>query len=296
MAKGGKEFFKEKYATLGGRIAEVQLRQSLRVNTLRTTQKELIPRLEELGVKLTRLDGTKNGYGVQSKFSLGAITEHLLGYYYLQETASQMPAEALDPKPGEIVLDCCAAPGGKTTQMAALMKNKGTIIAYELKKHRIPSLMMNLERCWVKNTTAFQGNFSQAKSFGTRFDKILLDVPCSGNYTMEQGWFEKRTQEDIQQNSERQKTLLREAIGMLKQNGVLVYSTCSLEPEENELNINWAIENLLIRMQNTGLKAGEPGIIGMQGKKLNEEVKLCRRFWPEKTETQGFFIAKMVKL
>src|SRR3990172_4708641 len=158
MASAGKEFFLKRYKQLGGEVADVKTHSTLRVNTLKTTAKELIARLEKLGVKLERIPFTKNGYAVvQSKFSLGAITEYLLGYYYLQEAAAQLPVEVLDPKPTDVILAACAAPGGKTTQLAQHMDNQGTIVAYDLKQHRIPGLIMNLERCVTKNTTVFEG-------------------------------------------------------------------------------------------------------------------------------------------
>jgi len=209
MDNAGKEFFRKKYLELGGQIADTKPSPSLRVNTLLTSAKELIPRLEKLGVKLERIPFTKNGYYYQSKFSLGAITECLLGHYYLQEAAAQLPVEVLDPKPTDVVLDCCAAPGGKTTQLAQQMKNQGTIAAFELKIHRTPSLLMNLERCGVTNTTAFFENVTEAKKLGIQFDKILLDAPCAGNYLTEEGWFEKRTQEDIQKQRNTQTTANR---------------------------------------------------------------------------------------
>lgn len=296
MDNDGKEFFRKRYEQLGGEIADIKTLSTLRVNTLKITAKELIARLEKLGIKLERVPITKNGYTVQSKFSLGAITECLLGYYYLQETASQLPVEVLDPKPTDIVLDACAAPGGKTTQLAAHMENQGTIVACELKPHRMPSLLMNLERCGVKNTTVFEGNAVLAGRLGVQFDKILLDAPCAGNYLTEPGWFEKRTLGGIQISSNIQRRLLSDCINMLKPGGQLVYSTCSLEPEENEMNIDWALKNLPVRLEKVNLQIGDPGLTSVFGKKLHPEIALCKRFWPHKTKTEGFFIAKMVKI
>ncbi len=297
MANAGKEFFQHRYEQLGGEIAEIQTLPTLRVNTLKTSAKELIARLEKLGVKLERIPFTKNGYTiVQSKFSLGAITEHLLGYYYLQDAAAQLPVEVLDPKPTDIVLDACAAPGGKTTQLAAHTRNQGTIVAYELKPHRIPSLLMNLERCGITNTTVFEGNALMASRLGIQFDKILLDAPCAGNYLTETGWFEKRTLDGIQTSSEIQKRLLAGTVNLLKTGGTLVYSTCSLEPEENELNIQWALDNLPVKLEKVSLEIGDPGLTEVFGKKLNPDIAMCKRFWPHKTKTEGFFIAKMVRL
>ena len=297
MDNAGKEFFLKRYKQLGGEAAEVKIKPTLRVNTLKTTAKELISRLEKLGVKLERIPYTKNGYTVtQSKFSLGAITEYLLGYYYMQEAAAQLPVEILDPKPTDVILDACAAPGGKTTQIAQHMNNQGTIIAYELKPHRIPSLITNLERCGVKNTTVFEGNAVMASRLGIQFDKILLDAPCAGNYLTEPGWFEKRTLEGIQTSSNIQRRLLYDCVNMLKPGGQLIYSTCSLEPEENELNIQWALENLPIRLEKVNLAIGDPGLTNVFGRKLHPDIALCKRFWPHKTKTEGFFIAKMVKI
>ncbi len=287
-----KSWFSKRYAQLGGETTEIKLPTTLRVNTLKTSAKEIISRLEKLGVKLEKIPFTKNGYKAESKFSLGAITEFLLGYYYLQEAAAQLPVEVLDPKPTDIVLDCCAAPGGKTTQMAALMKNQGTIISYELKPHRIPSVLMNLERCGVTNTTVFQENFAKATG---QFDKILLDAPCAGNYLSQPDWFEKRTIEGIQTSSRIQKQLLKDAVSLLKPGGTLVYSTCSLEPEENELNMQWAIENLPVRLEKVNLLIGDPGLTNVFGQKLDASIANCRRLWPHKTKTEGFFIAKMVR-
>ncbi|VVB81942.1 tRNA (cytosine(48)-C(5))-methyltransferase [uncultured archaeon] len=289
MDNAGKEFFHKRYSGLGWKITDKKPLHSLRVNTLKITAKELITRLEKLGVKLERIPFTKNGYYYESKFSLGAITEHLLGYYYIQEAGAQLPVEVLDPKTTDTVLDCCAAPGGKTTQLAQQMKNQGTIVSFELKPHRIPSILMNLERCGVTNTTVFQNNFAAAKG---QYDKILLDAPCSGNYQLEEGWFEKRTIEDIQKSSEIQKRLLQDAVRLLKTGGTMVYSTCSLEPEENELNIQWAIENLPVRLEKVNLSIGEDGLTSVFGKKLHPDVALCKRLWPP----EAFFIAKMVKL
>jgi NOL1/NOP2/sun family putative RNA methylase len=297
MDNAGKEFFRKRYEKIGGEIADLQFKPTLRVNTLKITAKELIERLEKLGVKLERIPFTKNGYSiVQSKFSLGAITECLLGYYYLQEAAAQLPVEILDPKPTDVVLDACAAPGGKTTQLAAQMKNQGTIVAYELKPHRIPSLLMNLERCGIKNTTVFEGNAVMAGRLGIQFDKILLDAPCAGNYMTEAGWFEKRTMEGIQTSCNIQRRLLYDCVNLLKTGGQLVYSTCSLEPEENEMNIDWAIKNLPVKLEKVNLSIGEPGLTNVFGKELNPDIAMCRRFWPHKTNTEGFFIAKLVKI
>lgn len=293
----GRDFFEKRYAKLGGEVIQRVLPQVLRVNTLKITAKELIPRLEKKGVQLKRIPFTRNGFEVvKSPFSLGAITESLLGYYYIQEAAAQIPVEVLDPKPNEVVLDCCAAPGGKTTQAAAAMENQGTLIAFDLKEHRIPSLLMNLERCGVKNTTVFQSDSVQAGKLGLKFDKILLDAPCSGNFLSEPGWFEKRDAQGIESSVNIQRRLLKSAVEFLAPGGILVYSICSLEPEEGELNMQWAIDHLPVKLAKVSLQLGDPGLTTVFGQTLSPDITNCRRFWPHKTNTQGFFIAKLVKV
>lgn len=297
MDNAGKEFFQAKYEKLGGKVEDIQLDPTIRINTLLTTAKDLLPRLEKQGIILEKIPYTKNGYWVrQRKFSLGASTEYLLGYYYLQEAAAQIPVEILNPKPTDLVLDACASPGGKTTQLAAQMRNQGTVIAYELKQHRIQSLLVNLERCGVTNTTVFAGNAANALQLGVKFDKILLDAPCAGNYMTEPGWFEKRTQDGIHISTNIQKRLLTDLIPLLKTGGTLIYSTCSLEPEENELNIQWVLDNFPVKLEEIKLPIGDPGITEINKQKLNPDIAFCKRFWPHKTKTEGFFIAKLVKI
>lgn len=295
MASAGKEFFRERYAQLGGKLKDTTLRPSLRVNTLRTTAKKLIPRLEKRGVTLEKIPWTKNGYWADSPFSLGSTTEHLLGHYYLQEAAAQLPALVLNPKPTDTVLDCCAAPGGKTTQLAQHMNNQGRVIAYELKPYRLRGLTTNLERCGVTNTTVFEGDAAKAEKLDIPFDKILLDAPCAGNYLTEPRWFEKRDPTGIHRSSRIQKRILSNALTVLKPGGTLVYSTCSLEPEENELNMEWALVNLPVKLEKANLPLGDRGLTTVFGQDLHPDIALCKRFWPHKTQTQGFFIAKLVK-
>ncbi|MBW3019634.1 RsmB/NOP family class I SAM-dependent RNA methyltransferase [Candidatus Woesearchaeota archaeon] len=281
MAQSGKEFFEKRYQAIGGKIVDVKLDPCIRINTLK--ESNVAARLKELGVELSPVKFLKNAYYVKkSPFSVGAITEHLLGYYYIQSAAAQLPAVILDPKPKEDVLDMCSAPGGKLTQMAALMGNKGRLFAYELKKERIVSLITNLERCGVKNCVAFASDASGVRKLKLKFDKILLDAPCSGNYVSDPKWFTHRTLDGIKRSAAIQKRLLRIAVEVLKPGGTLVYSTCSLDPLENEDNINWALDNLPVDVEDTGLKIGD-------------DANKCRRFWPHKTNTEGFFIAKLRK-
>ncbi len=291
------KFFLDRYAKLGEKVdPKIILKPTFRVNTLRTVEDVLINRLTKLGVSLKKVPWLRNGYTVEkTKFSLGASTEALLGYLYFQEAAAQLPVDALSPKADELVLDCCAAPGGKTTQIAQKMQNKGTVIALEQKSHRLLSLRNNLERMGVTNTAVYHMDALKAGKLGLQFDKILLDAPCSGNYVTDKNWFTKRSINDVKQSAEFQRNLLKTALSVLKPGGVLVYSTCSLEPEENELNINWLLENERVTLEPAVTGIGDPGLTKVFGKQLHPSIMNCRRFWPHKTNTEGFFIAKVRK-
>jgi len=289
-----KEDFFERYRKLGEEPKEISLQQVIRINILKISAEELIERLQKKGVQLKKVDYLEQGYAVlESPFSLGACVEYLLGYFYLQEAASQLAVQVLRPKRDEKILDMAAAPGGKTTHIGIIMENKGVIIACD-KGKRIEKLKNNLERLGIHNTLAYKKDVRFVKDFEIEFDKILLDAPCSGNFAIDEDWFEKRTMEDIQENVQLQKELLEAGVGVLKHGGELMYSTCSLEPEENEMIIDFALKNFDVELVEIDC-IGDEGLTDVFGEKLDSEIKKCRRLWPWKTNTQGFFIAILRK-
>ena len=290
--------FLKRYESLGCSCKKnIVLRPSLRINTLKIEEGKIISRLKSLGVKLEKIPYLRYGYYYDADFSLGATPEYLLGYYYLQEAASQLPVEMLNPMPGELVLDMAASPGSKTTQLAEWMQNKGNIVALDTDNRRLLALRNNLERCQVSNTLVFKKDARFASDLKKEFDKILLDAPCSGNYAIEERFFQTKSIDGVRERSRLQKELLKSAVKMLKKHGVLVYSTCSLEPEENEMNIDWLLGKYPeMHLEEMNLDIGDPGLTEIFDKTLNPEIKKCRRFWPEKTGTEGFFIAKMKKV
>lgn len=280
----------ERYEELTGEKKEVILeataKKAIRINTLKIDSKELLRRLNQLGVLLRKIPYLKNAYEFEAKFSLGATNEYLQGYYYLQEAASQVPVEVLNPKPGTKVLDMAAAPGSKTTQLAQVMENKGILVALDSNQARLKSLTNNLERCGVTNCLVYKKDARFSFDLGIKFDYVLLDAPCSGNYCVEEEYFSKRSISDIKERAKLQRELLKSARMSLEKEGILVYSTCSLEPEENEETVKWFLEKYEdMELLDTGLTEGDEGI----------DLPKTRRFWPHKTGTQGFFIAKMKK-
>ncbi|NQU98299.1 RsmB/NOP family class I SAM-dependent RNA methyltransferase [Candidatus Woesearchaeota archaeon] len=291
--------FLKRYEQLGETFdpKEIKLKRSIRVNTLKISEKELVSRLKEKKVKLAKIPFLDKGYFYEAEFSLGATPEYLQGYYYLQEAASQIPAMVLNPSSNDLVLDMSAAPGGKTTQLASYMDNKGTVIALDSNVLRLESLRNNVERLGVKNVLIYKKDARFAEDFDLKFDKILLDAPCSGNFFDEEKWFETRTLEGIQERARLQKELLRAGVKVLKKNGVLVYSVCTLEPEENELNINWLLTKYdALTLEEVNVSIGDSGLTNIFGEKLNSDIKKCKRFWPHKTGMQGFFVAKIRKI
>jgi NOL1/NOP2/sun family putative RNA methylase len=289
----GKEFFVNRYRMLGWEFRDVMLRPAIRINVMNVGSIDIVGRLSGLGVKLEKVPFLQNGYWVvSSNFSVGATVEYLLGYYSIQEAAAQIPATLFTDLRGKVVLDACAAPGGKTVQLADLMGNSGVIVALDVSKRRLEALVNNLERCRVRNTIVYQLDARNVSKLGLKFDRILLDVPCSGNFATDKDWFKRRTIQDVKRNAKLQRQILAEAVKVLKDDGEIVYSTCSLEPEENELNIDWAVKNLGLETVEIDCY-GEEAPTEVFGKKLDESVSYCKRIWPK--ETQGFFICKLRK-
>ncbi|MCW4010690.1 MAG: RsmB/NOP family class I SAM-dependent RNA methyltransferase [Candidatus Bathyarchaeota archaeon] len=289
----GKEFFANRYRQLGWSFREVEPRQAIRINQVNAKGKNLPERLRSLGVELEKIPFLKEGYWVgKSRVSAGATAEYLLGLYSIQEAAAQIPATLFAGVKGKTVLDACAAPGGKTTQLADLMGKGSVIVALDVNKQRLAALANHLERCHVRCCVVYRLDARQASSLDLKFDRILLDVPCSGNFVSDPKWFSRRTLVDVQRNSKVQREILTEAANCLAPNGEIVYSTCSLEPEEDELNMDWAVKTLGLQIQVVNC-LGEDGLTAVYGQKLDDSVSRCRRIWPG--ETQGFFVCKLKK-
>lgn len=283
-------FFMHRYKKLGHTLdLKFRSKTYLRINPLNIAPKTLIKRLNDKEIILKKVPWLKHGYEIDSDFSAASTTEYLLGYFYIQEAASQAVAEILNPKSTDLVLDMCAAPGSKTTHLSNLMNNEGVIIALDSNLPRISALNNNLERLKCKNVIVYRKDAKFADDLEKEFDKILLDAPCSGNYTIQDDWFEIRSPDDLLNMQREQKKLILTALTLLKPGGTLVYSTCSLEKEENEDVIEYALNKFDdIKLEPIKLSAGQSGV--------TKNTKLCKRFWPDTEGTQGFFIAKLKKV
>ncbi len=288
-----KKKFETRYEELGWEYKDVKPRQAIRINSINAKEVVVTKRLRSLGIELEKIPFLKNGYSIRkSKFSVGATSEYLLGLYSIQEAAAQIPATLFTEPKDNVVLDACAAPGGKTVQLADLMQNTGAIIALDIEKRKLTALSNHLERCHVRNTIVYQIDARQASRLKVKFDRILLDVSYSGNFVTDKDWFKKRTIKDVKRNARLQREILTEAAKVLKDDGEIVYATCSLEPEENELNIDWTIKNLKLQVEKISCY-GEKALTSVFGKKLDSSIEHCRRIWPG--QTQGFFVCKLKK-
>ncbi|MBS3065729.1 NOL1/NOP2/sun family putative RNA methylase [Candidatus Pacearchaeota archaeon] len=234
---------------------------------------------------------------------LGNSIEHLLGYYYVQEISSMLSVLALNPQPGEFILDLMASPGSKTSQIAARMENKGTLIANDLKLDRVKILSATLERNGVSNTiitqkdaVAFCSNIAKSQF---RFDKILLDATCSGEGTLRSSpktflmWNEKI----IKKLSRMQKKFIAFALKCLKAGGTIIYSTCTHAPEENEEIIDFALKNFPVKVEQISLPLKcRQGITEWDNKSYSQEVRKACRIYPQDNDSEGFFVCKMTLL
>ncbi len=265
----------------------------LRVNTLKSPPNALFARLRSRDVDVRPITWHEAAAVVDRP--PGAQIEHWLGLYYIQESVQLLPVLALDPRPGETVLDLCAAPGGKTTHLADRMSNRGTLVANEPNGRRQMSLLANLNRLGVLNAlvTAYQGeNFPMQ----TAFDRILVDAPCSAEGTLrkESSLRNGAAPRMIERLARVQKRLIVRAFDLLAPGGVLVYSTCTFAPEENE-----AVVAHLLDSRDARVLPFEPqlphcrGIVRWQDEAFPRAVEGCARLYPHHLDSGGGFVARI---
>lgn len=278
---------------------------TFRANTLKTDATILQKALKKYGITLAPLDWSADAFIVHGT-ALRTITElpeYKEGKLYVQSLSSMIPPLILDPKPGDKVLDIAAAPGSKTTQMAAMMKNTGEIIANDSSQIRMYRLQANLKMqgASIVRTTKMDGR-SIWKTYPEYFDKTLVDVPCSmeGRFnTTDPKSYEDWSLKKVRDLSYLQRLLLRSAISATKPGGIIVYSTCTLAPEENEQVIDWVIgkDRNVVGVEGIDIPnlRSEPAIVSWAGKHLNAEISKTARIYPS-TTMEGFYVARLRKL
>lgn len=276
----------------------------IRTNTLRTHRRDLAQTLINRGVTLEPV-GKWSKVGLQvfeSQVPLGATPEYLAGHYILQAASSFLPVMALAPQEHERILDMAAAPGGKTTYIAALMKNTGCIFANDSNKSRAKGLIGNIHRLGAKNTIVCNYDAKEFPKVIGGFDRVLLDAPCSGTGVIAKDPSVKtnKTEKDFMLLPHLQKQLLLAAIDSVdhasKTGGYIVYSTCSVTVEENEQVVQYALNKRPnVKLVETGLTFGVEGFTSYMGKQFDGRMKMTRRFYPHAYNVDGFFVSKFKK-
>lgn len=284
--------------------SEVQRPLTIRTNSLKTRRRDLAQALINRGVNLDPIGKwSKVGLTIySSQVPLGATPEYLAGHYIIQGASSMLPVMALAPQENERILDMCAAPGGKSTHISAIMKNTGVLFSNDVNKDRIHAIVGNFHRLGIVNSVVTCVNGIEYKKFMAGFDRVLLDAPCSGSGVISKDPSVKtsKTQVDIQRCYNLQRKLILSAIDCLsaksKSGGYLVYSTCSILPEENEWVIDYALKKRNVRLVPTGLDFGTEGFTSYRERRYHPSMKLTRRYYPHTHNMDGFFVAKLQKL
>ncbi len=258
--------------------------KALRVNPLRGDVEKF---LEDNPFKLSPVPWEENGYYYEAEDKPGRHPYHEAGVYYIQEPSAMAPVHFLNPRPGEKILDLCASPGGKSTQIASKMKGQGLLVSNEIHPQRAKNLSENIERMGISNAIVLNETPQRlAERFELFFDKILVDAPCSG-----EGMFRKNDEaqhewslENVELCASRQDDILDMASTMLKDGGSIVFSTCTFSKEENE----GSIRRFLDRHPEFCVQK----VSAFEGM---EQSEFGVRLWPHKIKGEGHFFAVLKK-
>lgn len=272
---------------------------TIRVNRLKATPEQIIDRLKQQGFEVKPIHWNDWIFQVEGDRNIAKTLEHWLGWFYIQEASAATAVMALEPKPDEIILDMCASPGGKTTQMAELMENTGLIISNDVTPKRLRALLANLSRIGVINTIVTQWDGRNYPNIGLTFDKVLVDVPCSAEGRVRENPELKEGADInfIRSISGTQKGLLRRALELVKPGGIVVYSTCTFAPEENEAVVAYGLKKISSELLTINFPFPHShGLTEWQGHQFGEEMKRCVRIYPHHLDSGGMFIAKLKRL
>ena len=276
-------------------FARSPLPHVVRANTLKIAPSNLQQRLVASGVGVASYDWTEELFEITEL--PGRRIEHWLGLYYAQEAVQTLPVLALDPQPDETILDLCAAPGGKATFIAARMQNRGTLVANEPNGRRQMSLLANINRLGVLNTmiTAYQGeNFPM----GTKFDRVLVDAPCSAEGTLRKvsSLQNGASMGTIARLARLQKRLIVRAFDLLAPKGLLVYSTCTFAPEENEVVVAHLLQERAARILPIEIPVEtSTGLTEWLDEPFPAEIGRCVRIYPHHLDSGGGFVALIAR-
>lgn len=267
----------------------------LRVNTLKGDLQKL---WYSLGFNLQEIPWTKNGYFYSGDFRPGKHPLHDAGAYYIQEPSAMAVAELVCPEDGDRILDLCAAPGGKSTAVAAEMQGRGLLVSNEIVPNRAKILSSNIERMGIENALVLnESPQSLSKRFVEFFDKIIVDAPCSGEgmFRKEEEALAQWSEENVKMCAERQAEILDCAAEMVRCGGKIIYSTCTFAPDENEKAVCAFLDrhsdfSICDCGEIPSLSRGNPDWANG-----DERAKFTYRVWPHLTDGEGHFMAVLQK-
>lgn len=285
-------------------ISFTKKQTTFRINTLKSTVDNAIATLESKGFLSQAVSGVEGAFHLKSRSQreLTETDEYKEGLIYLQNASSQIPAIVLSPMKNDLVLDVCAAPGSKTTQMAAMMENGGQIIANDMSRVRLYKLSSNLKNLGVTNTRIMHLKAQDLwRNFTNTFDKVLVDVPCSMEGRFIEGYeksYKDWSQKKVLRLAAYQKQILHSAISCAKPGGTIVYSTCTISPEENEGVVSWFLEkhHNLAEIVEIGLNLNNMsnGLNSYESRNYISGTEKSRRIIPDEN-FEAFYIAKFIK-
>lgn len=276
----------------------------IRSNSLKTRRRVLAQDLIARGINLDPV-GPWSKVGLKiynSSVPVGATPEYLAGHYMIQSASSFLPVIALAAQPNEKILDMAAAPGGKTTYIAALMKNTGVLFANDVHRERSRALVANVHRMGVRNCVMCNYDGRDLPNVLPKLDRVLLDAPCTGLGVISRDPSIKlsKSRADISLLSKLQKELILAAIDCVnaqsETGGYIVYSTCSISIEENEEVVAYAMKRRNVQIVETGLPFGVDGFLRHKEKHFPAEMKMAKRIYPHVHNMDGFFVCKLKKL
>jgi 16S rRNA (cytosine1407-C5)-methyltransferase len=279
-------------------LLEADSRRAVRVNRLKTTPKEVAARLDALGVETEPIDWAPGSFFTRDPRDrpIGSLWEHRSGRFFVQDPVSTLPVQALDPQPGEAVLDVCAAPGSKATHVAERLDHEGLVVANDRAPGRVNNLIANLDQTGALTAAATQYDACRL-AWPITFDKAIVDAPCSNLGKIHDDWEPVRSYdpESVRRLAGAQRALLASAFHAVREGGRIVYSTCTIEPRENEAIVDWFLDEYPVEIEPVDVPIGQPAPAEMGPHGFDGDVQAARRVWAGDHGTESFFVAAFTK-